>query len=159
MFYYYYFNSRSGKNLIYSITEKTAASGIRSSDLSNLSVLFLSKNIQDKIANYLDTIDNKINTLNDQNKILEQMVQAIFKAQFVDFDGITEFEDSELGKIPKKWRWEQLDNIAIFLNGLPLQKYKTISNSFLPVIKIREMKNGISKNTEKARTDVDKNIL
>ena len=143
MFYYYYFNSRSGKNLIYSITEKTAASGIRSSDLSNLSVLFLPKNIQDKIVNYLDTIDNKINTLNNQNKILEQMTQAIFKSQFVDFDGTTEFENSELGKIPKGWSVDILSNNVEIKKG---RKPKDVLNykkeGYLPQILLEMFNTG-----------------
>jgi type I restriction enzyme S subunit len=31
------------------------------------------------------------------------MAQNIFKSWFVDFDGVTEWDDSELGKIPKGW--------------------------------------------------------
>jgi len=31
------------------------------------------------------------------------MEQAIFQSWFIDFDGVTEFEDSELGNIPKGW--------------------------------------------------------
>jgi len=34
-----------------------------------------------------------------------------------------EFQDSELGPIPKGWKTEPLDQIAHFLNGLALQKY------------------------------------
>jgi type I restriction enzyme S subunit len=45
--------------------------------------------------------------LNNQiNKTLEEMTQAIFKSWFVDFEPFKdgEFEESELGLIPKGWR-------------------------------------------------------
>jgi len=32
------------------------------------------------------------------------MGQAIFKSRFIDFDGVTEFEDSEEGQNPKGWK-------------------------------------------------------
>ena len=83
-FYYYYFNSVGGKNSVYSITEKTAASGIRGSDLTNLLVPFPLKHIQNRIVNQLEILDIKIKNLQKQNKILEQIAQAIFKSWFVD---------------------------------------------------------------------------
>lgn len=114
---------------------------------------------QEKIGKILADIDIKIETLRNENKILEQIIQSIFKSWFVDFDGVKEFEDSELGLIPKRWEVNQLDNIAVFLNGLPMQKFRPINDSFLPVIKIREMKNGISTNTEKARIDIEQKFI
>jgi len=102
-FYYYYFNSSFGKNSVYSITEKTAASGIRGSDLANLIVPFPNKDTQDNVANQLENLDTKIENLQNQNHTLEQIAHVIFKSWFVDFDGVTEWDDSELGKIPKGW--------------------------------------------------------
>jgi len=114
---------------------------------------------QIKIRDVLENLDRHKRNLEKQNQILEKIIQTIFKSWFVDFDGQTEFVDSELGQIPKNWRIEHLDNIAVFLNGLPLQRFRPTNNSFLPVIKIREMKNGISVNTEKARTDIEKKYI
>ncbi len=83
-FYYYYFNSMIGKNLVYSITEKTAASGIRGSDLANLHVPFPIKHIQNNVVRHLEILDLYIENLQNQNKILEEMAQAIFKSWFHD---------------------------------------------------------------------------
>ena len=105
---------------------------------------------QQSIAKILSNLDSKIELNQKMNKTLEQIAQTIFKSWFVDFDGQTEFVDSELGKIPKGWIIKELDKIAIFVNGLPLQKFRPTTNNYLPVIKIREMKNGFSDNTEKA---------
>jgi type I restriction enzyme, S subunit len=107
------------------------------------------------IGHHLIMLDTKIQNLQNQNRILEQMAQAIFKSWFVDFDGVTEFEDSELGKIPKGWSVESLDEHINFLNGIALQKFRPKNNEFLPVIKIKEMKEGFSDKTEKAGLHID----
>ena len=66
----------------------------------------------------------------------------------------------DLGKkIPKGWNVGELDKIIIFINGLPLQKFRPTTNKHLPVIKIREMKNGLTSNTEKARVDLEKKYV
>jgi len=121
----------------------------------------LPKNIEEQknIAKILYDLDKKIENFQNQNKILEKTAQAIFNSWFIDFDEVTEFEDSELGAIPKKWKVEQLDNIATFLNGLALQKFRPTDNLFLPVIKIREMKNGLSKITEKATSNLEEKYI
>jgi len=128
-------------------------------DLRKTLIVLPSLDEQIQIGSILFTIDTQIENLQNQNKILEQITQTMFTSWFMDFDGITEFEDSELGKIPKGWKINQLDNIAIFLNGLPLQKFRPNNDSFLPVIKIREMKNGITNNTEKARIDIEEKYI
>jgi type I restriction enzyme S subunit len=55
--------------------------------------------------------------------------------------------------LPDGWRVGKLSEIADFLNGLALQKYPPIAGEeTLPVIKIRELKQGITSNTDKANT-------
>jgi len=71
------------------------------------------------IAATLSCLDKKIELNNRINKTLEEMAQAIFKSWFVDFDPFQdgEFEDSELGRIPKGWRVGTLDECINFSNG------------------------------------------
>jgi len=66
---------------------------------------------QKAIAATLSCLDDKIELNNRINKTLEEMAQAIFKSWFVDFEPFQdgEFEDSELGRIPKGWRVEALE--------------------------------------------------
>ena len=47
------------------------------------------------------------------------MAQAIFKSWFVDFEPFQdgEFEESELGMIPKGWRVVELSEISTVQNG------------------------------------------
>ncbi len=70
------------------------------------------------------------------------------------------FQDSPIGPIPEGWSIESLDSIAEFLNGLACQKYPSIEGeASLPVIKIRELRQGITANTDRAAADVPEKYL
>ncbi|MEG4210470.1 restriction endonuclease subunit S [Microcoleus sp. S13_B4] len=120
---------------------------------------------QRRISTVLLCLDHKIENLRRQNETLKIIVQTLFKQWLVDFefpnkDGKPykssggEMVRSELGEIPIGWFIDPLDEIANFLNGLALQNYPAKSDNFLPVIKIREMKAGITANTEKASLEI-----
>jgi len=74
---------------------------------------------QKAIAHTLSCLDDKIELNNRINKTLEEMAQAIFKSWFVDFEPFQdgEFEDSELGPIPKGWRVVELGEVIKFVKG------------------------------------------
>lgn len=59
-----------------------------------------------------------------------------------------EFEDSELGWIPKGWKLRGLDEIANYQNGLVLQKYPPEGKDSLPVIKIAQLRRGNMKGAD-----------
>lgn len=69
---------------------------------------------QKAIAATLSALDDAIELNNQINKKLEEMAQAIFRSWFVDFEPFKngEFEESELGLIPKGWRVGCLGDIA-----------------------------------------------
>lgn len=89
--------------------------------------------VQRSIAETLSALDDKITLLRETNTTLEAIAQALFKSWFVDFDPVrtkaegrepegippeiaalfpSEFEDSELGAIPKGWRVGKLGEIS-----------------------------------------------
>ncbi|WP_026486771.1 restriction endonuclease subunit S [Caldanaerobius polysaccharolyticus] len=136
--------------------------------LKKMMIKLPSIKIQQKIASILSAFDDKIELNNEMNKTLEEIAQAIFKHWFIDFEFPNEngepykssggeFVDSELGPIPKGWEVKALDEIADFLNGLAMQKYRPVDeNNYLPVLKIRELKQGAtSSDSDKCRTDID----
>ena len=69
---------------------------------------------QKRIADFLSSLDDKIELNRQINDNLEQQAQALFKSWFVDFEPFKdgEFVDSELGMIPKGWRVGKLSDIA-----------------------------------------------
>ena len=89
IFYYYYFDSPQGKQAIDAIVEQGAgAAGIRGSDLGKLLIPEYPIEFQNSVALILDCLDSKIQLNQQINQTLEQMVQAIFKSWFVDFEPV-----------------------------------------------------------------------
>ena len=122
-----------------------------------------------KISKILDNIDQKIQINNQINQELEAMAKTLYDYWFVQFDfpdqngkpykssgGKMVYNHELKREIPEGWGVDSLWNIANFYNGLAMQKYRPDTNedNYLPVIKIREMMNGFSKDTEKARLEI-----
>ncbi len=119
----------------------SAQSQITINDLSNLEITIPPLPTQKKIAHILSTLDDKIELNRKMNQTLESMASAIFKSWFVDFDPVhakanctdeaeleniakelgiskeildlfpNEFEESELGMIPKGWEVVKIEEI------------------------------------------------
>ena len=68
---------------------------------------------QSRIVSVLKSLDFKIENNNKINANLEAQAQALFKSWFVDYEPFQngEFEDSELGRIPKGWKVEKAENV------------------------------------------------
>lgn len=66
------------------------------------------------------------------NNNLEQHAQAIFANEFLSLD-----------TLPEGWKQASLIDIADYLNGLAMQKYRpTADESGIPVLKIKELRQG-----------------
>lgn len=106
--------------------------------------------LQTKIGAFYYSISQKIENNNKINANLEAQAQALFKSWFVDFTPFKDqpFVDSELGPIPQGWKVGKLTDIAVYLNGLAMQKFppQDIKASF-PVLKIKELGAGICDNS------------
>jgi type I restriction enzyme S subunit len=134
---------------------------------------------QRAISRILGALDDKIELNRRMNHTLESMAQALFKSWFVDFDPVTakaedrtpfgmsaevaalfpeEFVvmgDDDFPLIPKGWHLSSLADIANYENGLALQKYRSEGIDFLPVIKIRELRQGYAdENSEQASLNI-----
>lgn len=102
---------------------------------------------QHAIATVLSNLDDKIDLLHRQNHTLEQMAETLFRQWFVENPN-------------PDWEERPLSSIATFLNGLACQKYPP-QNEFdkLPVLKIKELRNGITDNCDWCTTDVDEKYI
>ena len=91
---------------------------------------------QQKIAAILSSLDYKIELNNKINTNLEQQAQALFKNWFVAFEPFS-------GKMPEGWKVGKLSEIADYLNGLAMQKFRPLEGEEgLPVLKIKELRQG-----------------
>lgn len=134
---------------------------------------------QRAIAHVLGTLDDKIELNRRINETLEAMARALFKSWFVHFDPVRaksegrvsrlpkpladlfpdSLEDSELGEIPKGWEVRGIDEIARFLNGLALQKFPPKDGRSLPVIKIAQLRAGVTDGADAATADLDPDYI
>ncbi|WP_415297078.1 restriction endonuclease subunit S [Clostridium perfringens] len=134
----------------------SAVPGLNREHMYSKEVLMPKINEQKAIAKILSDLDEKIEVNNKINKNLEEMAQAIFKQWFVDFEFPNEegkpykssggeMVESELGMIPKGWKISSLIDIAEYLNGLAMQKFKPNENEkCLKVLKIKELRQGFT---------------
>lgn len=83
LFYYYYFNSQIGFIAIQTLVNEVAASGIRSSELAKLKVIYPKLEIQNQIASILNCYDELIETNNQRIRLLEETAQQLYKEWFV----------------------------------------------------------------------------
>ena len=91
---------------------------------------------QCQAAAILKRIDELIKTNTKINENLEQQAQAIFKSWFVVFEPFG-------GVMPDDWKSANLLDIADYLNGLAMQKYRPVNDEVgLPVLKIKELRQG-----------------
>ena len=148
-FLYFFLSQTQTTEFLHSIAEASTSAypSLKPSDVEDLSILLPPLPEQKAIAQVLSSLDDKIELLNEQNKTLEQMAETLFRQWFVE-----EAEDD--------WEEKPLSDIAEYLNGLACQKFppKDILNR-LPVLKIRELREGISDNSDWASSDVDAKYL
>ena len=130
--------------------------------LSQLDFKVPDKTYQDKVVGILGAIDQKIDTNNRICEELEMMAKTIYDYWFTQFDfpdadgkpyrssgGAMEWNDQIKRDIPKGWNVGNLYVIAEPINGLACQKYRPKEGEqVLPVVKIKEMHEGITADTE-----------
>ena len=114
----------------------SAYPSIKSSDIGNRIIPLPPLDVQKKIAGVFGALDDKIELNNKINDNLEQQAQALFKSWFVDFEPFG-------GTMPDDWKVGNLLDIADYLNGLAMQKFRPAENEKgLPVLKIKELRQG-----------------
>lgn len=97
---------------------------------------------QKAIAAVLSSLDDKIDLLHRQNKTLEAMAETLFRQWFIE-------------EAQEDWEEKPLSSVANFLNGLACQKFLPKNDlEKLPVLKIKELSNGISESSDWVTSEV-----
>ena len=103
-------------------------------DFKRMMVSYPSLEKQQAIISVLTAIDSKIQANTEINDNLYAQAKAIFDNHFINIDAI-----------PAGWRKGNLLDIANYLNGLAMQKFRPQGNEIgLPVLKIKELRQGSS---------------
>ena len=144
-FLYYHIFSDRFEQYIKAVQTGTSIPHVSLKQIGDFPVIVPSIKTQQRIASILSSLDDKIEVNRKINENLEQQAQALFKSWFVDFEPFKngEFVESELGMIPKGWIIKSLSEIADYVNGLAMQKYRPEDGEIgLPVLKIKELGQG-----------------
>jgi len=142
MWLYYFLNSRIGKSILEAHKSGTSQPYLSLGSLRELPVLYPTADKEaEQIVEVLSSLDDKIHLLQRQNKTLEALAETLFRYWFVE-----KAEDS--------WERKPLDQIANYLNGIALQKYPANGAESLPVIKIKELNQGITEATDRCRPTI-----
>ena len=132
LFLTYLLRSPEYREIFVRIASGSVHSNMNQEILGNIEVQLPNISKQNQIIEILDTIDTHIESLQYQNKILEKIEEVIFKSWFIDFDGVTEFEDSEFGQIPKGWETTTIGKVIELVYGKALTK-KNRKSGLIPV--------------------------
>mgnify|MGYP002542175038 CR=1 FL=1 len=93
--------------------------------------------LQEMVVKTLEGIDQKLLINEKVNDNLYAQAKAIFEQQFIDLE-----------TIPDGWKKGNLLDIANYLNGLAMQKYRPNEDEVgLPVLKIKELRQGSCDNS------------
>ena len=126
---------------------------------------------EENIGNMIVDIMSKINVNRQINDNLEAMAKQLYDYWFVQFDfpneegkpykssdGAMVWNEKLKREIPKGWYCGTLLDIAEYTNGLACQKYRPTDDNKLPVIKIKEMHDGLSVDTEWVKADIPDDV-
>lgn len=143
----YFFQQKNFRDYIINIAVGATMPSINTGILKTIPILYPPLEEQNSIAQVLSSLDDKIDLLHRQNETLEQMAETMFRQWFVENPN-------------PEWEERPLSSIATFLNGLACQKYPPKHDmDKLPVLKIKELRNGLSKDCDWCTTEVDEKYI
>lgn len=130
---YYFLNSNLAQNQFKSVATGSVVNNLKSDTVKAVNVMLPSLDTQKKIARCLGRIDDKIENNKSINKNLEEQAQALFDDFFLHRD-----------VLPVGWKQGSLLDIADYLNGLAMQKFRPVEGEDgIPVLKIKELRQGM----------------
>ena len=128
----YFCQSKQYKDWINSFNTGSTRGNINAQTLGKMPIPLIERTAQDALVSILSSIDEKIKKNNEINNNLEQQAQAIFENEFLS-----------LQSLPDGWKQASLIDIADYLNGLAMQKYRPSANGIgVPVLAGMELRQG-----------------
>lgn len=143
-------------------------------DISSKTIALPPISVQQKVAEVLSVLDQKIELNNRINAELEAMAKNLYDYWFVQFDfpdangkpyktsgGKMVYNPTLKRKIPEGWEVASLVDIATFTNGIACQRYfpKEDEAGVYKVIKIREFSSGLDENSDVVIADVPEDLI
>lgn len=102
--------------------------------------------IQKKIGIILSRYDSLIENYQKQIKLLEEAAQRLYKEWFIDLHFPRHENTNIIDGVPEGWEKKPISQLGEYLNGFAF-KPSDWQDSGKPIIKIKEMGNGVSNDT------------
>ena len=171
-FAYYLISSNMVKQQLGAAAQQTKIRHTSPDKIKDCTVWLPSLAEQKQIGQLLFDIDRKIEINRAINHNLEAIAKQLYDYWFVQFDfpntegkpykssgGKMVWNEKLKREIPEEWHCGNLFEIATFTNGLACQKFRPKDGEVpLPVIKIREMHDGISSDTEEVSPNIPESV-
>ena len=117
IFLSYQLNDEIRRKQLRKLGQGSSVIHIYSSGLAEINLVLPPLPEQKKIASILTSVDEVIETTQKQIDKLQDLKKATMNELLTKGIGHTEFKDSELGRIPKSWEVNRLDQISIISRG------------------------------------------
>ncbi len=108
----YQFNSSVIKEQVIRKTAGSTQGVINTKEVASLDIIMPPLPEQQKIAEILSTVDQKIEYIDQQIKQTQELKKGLMQQLLTKGIGHTEFKDSPLGEIPLEWEVKELDDIS-----------------------------------------------
>ena len=129
---YYFLTDKHKAFMVGMCSHGTTMASLNQKIIEQIEVPLPSIDVQNKIVALLGCIDEKVKINEKINDNLYAQAKAIFDNHFINIDAI-----------PAGWRKGNLLDIANYLNGLAMQKFRPQGHEIgLPVLKIKELRQG-----------------
>jgi type I restriction enzyme S subunit len=164
-YWYYFFRSRVGHELLLTLARGTSVTTITGPDIAALEVDIPDLREQHRVAGLLGALDDKIELNRRMSQTLESMARALFKSWFVDFDPVrakaegrdtrlpghleamfpNSLNHSDLGEVPMGWPTKTVGDLSRRIAMGPFGSDITVDNfvdSGVPVVRGMNLKAG-----------------
>lgn len=171
-FAYYLLPTASVKKQLSAGAQQTSIRHTSPDKIKDCTVYIPEPTEQQKIADFLNQIEEKIAINKKENETLEAMAKQLYDYWFIQFDfpdangrpyktsgGKMVWNETLKREIPEGWEVKNLPYIASFTNGLACQRFRpTGDDCGLPVIKISNMHGEKSNEKEFVKSDIPESV-
>ena len=128
----YYIDSPDGQSYIAQNLNTTVQPTLNIKSLVDMPIPIFEKDAMTGVVKMLQALDRKIECNKKINDNLYAQARTLFREAFISRE-----------ELPARWSKGNLLDIADYLNGLAMQKYRPSENEIgLPVLKIKELRQG-----------------
>ena len=130
-FIHYYLRQRNVVDFVNNMSGQSAQPNINFEEIKSIDILLPELTEQIQIASILSSLDDKIDLLHRQNKILTQLSETLFRQWFVE-------------EANESWEVAKLGNVAVVQNGYAFSSkdYVSFQGEHLEVLKMGHIEKG-----------------